>query len=77
MKTEDKNEQGVIWAPYTTRNVSTDINGELVWHSNKFINFLLKVKRFFIKPKYLKNTGLYKKKIDSSGYGILKIDGKI
>jgi len=56
---EDK---GIIWVPYTIKTVSTSINGETVWYANKWKNLLLKIKHFFIKPKYLKNTHIYKNK---------------
>lgn len=54
---------GIIWAPYISVTVSTSINGETVWYRNKFKNWLLKIKHFFIKPKYLKNGNIYSKKL--------------
>ena len=47
-------EQGYKWIPYKIVTVATSINGEIVWYKNKWKNFLLKIKRIFIKPKYLK-----------------------
>ena len=68
-------DQGIVWLPYVTKNVSTSINGEVVWHSNKWKNFLLKMKRLFVKPKYLKNGEIYSKKtIDPSYYQQIEIN---
>jgi len=69
-------EQGYKWIPYKIVTVATSINGEIVWYKNKWKNFLLKIKRIFIKPKYLKNGEIYsKKKINSSYYGKINING--
>lgn len=73
---KDNLEKGYILAPYITKTVKTTINGEVVWYANRWKNFLLKIKHFFIKPKYLKNAHVYKNKvINPSFYGVIKIDG--
>lgn len=73
---ENNNEKGYIFAPYIPKTVKTTINGETVWYSNKWKNLLLKIKHFFIKPKYLNNVNVYKnKQVNSSFYGVIKIDG--
>jgi hypothetical protein len=72
---EDFREQGYIWAPYILKVVSTSVNGETVWYSNRWKNFLLKIKRLFFKPKYLKMLGKYgKKEINPKIYGEIKIN---
>jgi hypothetical protein len=69
-------DKGYILAPYITKTVKTSINGETVWYANKWKNLLLKIKYFFIKPKYLKNAHIYKNKVvNSSYYGVVKIGG--
>ena len=73
---KDKIPVGYVWVPYTIKNVSTSINGETVWYANKWKNLLLKIKHFFIKPKYLKNAHIYKNKpVNTSFYREIKIDG--
>jgi hypothetical protein len=73
---ENNKDKGYVWLPYITKTVSTSINGEIVWYANKWKNLLLKIKHLFIKPKYLKNTPIYKNKpVNSSFYGVIKIDG--
>jgi hypothetical protein len=58
-------EQGIVLLPYIIKNVRIEINGETVWHENKWKNLLLKIKHFFITPKHLKNAHTFnKKKID-------------
>ena len=75
MENSNNKDKGYVWLPYTTKTVKTTINGETVWHSNKLKNLLLKIKHFFIKPKYLKNQHLYKNKtVNSSCYGVVKIN---
>ena len=70
----ENNKPGIIYLPYVLKTVSTSINGETVWYANKWNNLLLKIKNFFLKPKYLKNAHIYsKKQIDSSGYGPITI----
>lgn len=70
-------DKGYMWLPYVTKNVSTSINGETVWYSNKWKNLLLKIKHFFIKPKYLKNAHKYKNKmVNSSFYEKVNIVGE-
>ncbi len=72
---ENNKDKGFVWVPYVIKTVSTSINGETVWYANKWKNFLLKVKHFFIKPKYLKNAHRYKNKVvNPSFYGKVKID---
>ena len=76
MKNHINKDKGYIWMPYITKIVSESINGEIVWYVNKWKNLLLKIKHFFIKPKYLKNAHIYKNKpVNSSFYGVVKIDG--
>ena len=72
---EENKEKGYVWLPYITKTVKTEINGETVWYANKWKNLLLKIKHFFIKPKYLKNAHLYSKKtINDKFYQTIKID---
>ena len=72
---ENNNNKGYVWLPYITKTVKTSINGEAVWHANKWKNLLLKIKHFFFKPKYLKNAHIYKNKVvNSSFYGVFKIN---
>jgi hypothetical protein len=67
---------GCVRVPYISKHVETDINGETVWYNNVWKNLLLKIKHFFIKPKYLNNTHKYRNKvIDSSLYSVIKING--
>ena len=74
-KVEENKEKGYVWLPYITKTVKTEINGETVWYANKWKNLLLKIKHFFIKPKYLKNAHLYSKKtINDKFYQRIKID---
>ena len=54
---------GYVYVPYKMKTVSTSINNETVWHSNKLINLFLKIKRFFYKSKNIKNLNLNKKLI--------------
>ena len=69
-------DKGYILAQYITKTVKTTINGETVWYANKWKNLLLKIKHFFIKPKYLKHEHIYKNKpVNSSFYGLVKITG--
>ena len=66
---------GYIYAPYTTKTVKTTVNGVTVWHSNKLINFWLKIKFFFWKPKALKNFEAYASKpINSKFYKTITIN---
>ena len=48
-----------IYAPYVIKTVKTTVNNVTVWHSNKLINLLLKIKFFFWKPKTLKRFEKY------------------
>lgn len=65
---------GYIYAPYILKTVKADINGEVVWHSNRFINLLLKIKHFFYKSKNLKRNKKYSKiMVDSSFYKTIGI----
>jgi hypothetical protein len=60
---ENNKDKGYVLFPYVIKIVSKSINGETVWYANKWKNLLLKIKHFFIKPKYLKNAHIYKKQI--------------
>lgn len=61
--------KGYILAPYMIKTVSTSINGETVWYSNKWKILLLKIKFFFYKSKNLKNSKKYlNKKVNHSFY---------
>lgn len=71
---ENNKDIGYVLLPYIIKTTRTSINGETVWYSNKWKNLLLKIKQFFIKPKYLKNKHLYKDKvINSSLYDTVKL----
>jgi hypothetical protein len=50
---------GCALAPYILKTVKTSINSETVWHSNRWKNLLLKIKRFFYKSKNIKNAEKY------------------
>ena len=66
--------KNLIFLPYVMKNRSTDINGVTVWHSNKLINFWLKVKFFFWKPKAIRNLKNYASKpVNPKYYGTFKI----
>lgn len=66
--------EGIIFAPYVPVTVATYINDEMVWHRNRWIRLGLKIKRIFIKPKYLKNIETYTKKtVSNKYYGTIKI----
>lgn len=65
---------GIIWAPYIIKTVKTSINNTTVWHSNKFLNLLLRIKFFFWKPKDLKIFEKYSNKpINPNCYETIKI----
>ena len=73
---DNNKDNGIVWLPYAIKVASTSINGETVWHANKWKNILLKIKHFFIKPKYLKNAHIYKNKpVNPSLYREIKIGG--
>jgi hypothetical protein len=78
IKMENNKENGFVYIPYILKTVSTSINGETVWHVNKWKNLLLKIKRFFYKSKNFKNSEKYlNKKINRSFYTPVKItEGK-
>ena len=60
---------GLIYAPYNIKTLSTSINNETVWYSNKWKNLFLKIKRFFYKSENLKNSEKYlNKKVNRSFY---------
>jgi len=61
-----ENNSGPIFVPFILKTTKVDINGEIVWYANKWKNFLLKIKRIFIKPKHSKL--IFKKKIISTKY---------
>jgi len=65
-------DKGYIYVPYVFKTVKTDINGETVWYANKFKNLLLKIKRFFFKPKFNKDIYL-NKPINKSYYQTIDI----
>jgi hypothetical protein len=68
---------GIVYLPYITKIISTSINGTTVWHSNKFINFWLKIKFFFYKPEALKKLEIYaNKKVSAKYYQSIKIKAK-
>lgn len=75
---EEHIEPGIIYAPYVPVTTATYINGEMVWNKNRWINLGLKIKRFFRKPKYLKNIKKYSEKtINPKYYKEIKLnDGK-
>ena len=65
---------GIIYAPFIIKTRSTDINGVTVWHSNRLVNFWLKIKFFFWKPKAIKNLEKYATKpINTKYYETFKI----
>jgi hypothetical protein len=77
---EDKNVEpiklGLIWVPWTSVVVATQINGEIVWYKNKWKNLLLKIKFLFIKPTYqrhLKKSRYEIKPINHNLYGKVNI----
>jgi len=73
---ENNKYKGYVFLPYIIKNIKTDINGETVWYANKFKNFLLKIKHFFVKPKYLKNAHIYKNtSINPSFYTAVSLSG--
>jgi len=73
---ENNKDKGYVLAPYITKIISTRINGETVWYSNKWKNLLLKIKHFFFKPKYFKNAHIYKNMVvNSCFYSTVKING--
>jgi hypothetical protein len=73
---ENNKDKGFIYTPYIIGETKqTDINGEVVWYSNKWKNLLLKIKTFFYKSKNVKNDEKYlNKKVNSSFYSVVKID---
>jgi hypothetical protein len=64
---------GIIWVPYIIKTECTYINGEVVWYANRWKNIFLKIKHFFIKPKYKKMNYL-KKPINTKYYTTIKIN---
>lgn len=54
--------------PYVAKTVSVSVNGETVWHANVWKNLCLKIRRFFIRPKYMKNADAYKNKQVNPGF---------
>lgn len=52
MENKDK---GFVWVNYIPITKKTTVNNHTVWHRNKFINFLLKIKYIFYKPKSFKS----------------------
>ncbi len=74
---ENNKDKGFVYVPFIIGEPEqTDINGEVVWYRNKMKNLLLKIKRFFYKSKNIKHSEKYlNKKVNSSFYGVIKIDG--
>jgi hypothetical protein len=65
----------IVYLPYITKVISTNVNGTTVWHSSKFINFWLKIKFFFYKPEALKKLEIYaNKKVSAKYYELIKIE---
>ena len=50
-------DHGVIYCPYRIVTTKITVNNRVVWHRNKFINFLLKIKFFYIKSPYFYKFG--------------------
>ena len=73
MENENIKDKGYIWLPYITVVIKTMINGETTWYKNRWKNLLMKIKHFFIKPKYLKNMEKYNKKINAKNYNTINI----
>jgi hypothetical protein len=71
---EDLN-RGLVYLPYVLKTGSTSINGVTVWHSNKFINFWIKIKHFFYKPKVLRDIKKYANKpVNTKYYKNITVD---
>ena len=85
-KTIDFKNAPYIWVPWVPVTVATSINGEIVWYKNRWKNLLLKIKFFFIKPRYLIdsenfpnkkiNTRYYDKPVNPDFYTKIKINKK-
>ena len=71
MKEKEYIKTGYIWAPYIIKNHSFTLNNTIVWHNNRFINFLLKIKFLFFKHPLSKYRN---KKVNFNYYSILKIE---
>jgi hypothetical protein len=70
--------KGVVYVPYIFKTTKTTINNETVWHSNYFINFFLKLKRFVFPSKNLKRWELYSSKpINTKFYSRIEIKNNI
>ena len=70
--------QKLIPAPYVNKSIKTTVNSETIWHSNKIINMLLKLKRFFYKSKNYKNYEKFLKiKVPSGHYNTFDIDSEL
>lgn len=66
---------GIVYVPYIMKTCSTSVNGITVWHSNKFINFLIKIKHFFYTPKALRKFNKYANKpVNSKFYSKIQIN---
>jgi hypothetical protein len=72
-KIDKKIKPGVVYLPYIMKTKSTSINGVTVWHSNKFINLMLKIKHFFFKPKEIE-LKYNKRTIDTNFYVTININ---
>lgn len=70
--------QKLIHVPYVTKCTKTTVNSETVWHSNKIINILLKIKMYFYKSKNYKNHEKFlKMKVPSEHYKTFDIDSEL
>ena len=77
MENENIMDRGYIFAPYIAIVTKRMINGEVCWYKNKWKNLLLKIKHYFIKPKYLKYKDVYNnRKINSNYYHEIAITPK-
>lgn len=74
---KEVNKPGIVFVPYLMKCHSSKINNITVWHSNKFINLLIKIKHFFYTPKALRNFRKYSnKQVNRNFYGTLKINNE-
>lgn len=73
---KDTMETGIFYAPYIMKTTKFYINGEIVWYSNKWKNFLLKIKHFFYTSKNRKSFSKYQfKPVNKSFYTTVNISG--
>ena len=70
--------QKPIPVPYVNKSIKTTVNSETIWHSNKIINMLLKIKRFFYKSNnYKSHEKFLKIKVPSGHYNTFDIDSEL